>query len=60
MALVKEAEGDVIGVVTMSDLLDAVFEDLFATNSFRPETKESNFTYPYKNQKPRKHARNKG
>ena len=59
MALVKEAEGDVIGVVTMSDLLEVVFEDLFATESFRTANKDTNIVYPYKNQKPVKHTRNK-
>ncbi len=58
MALVKESEGDVIGVVTMSDLLDAVFEDLFAADSFRPASKDTKLDYPYKNRKTGKNTRN--
>ncbi len=47
MAVVKDALGEVIGVVTMSDLLDAVFEDLFAGEIFRPETKDPGYGYHY-------------
>jgi putative hemolysin len=45
MAVVKDNQDEVIGVVTMSDLLDAVFEDLFSTDSFRQDSRESNYGY---------------
>jgi CBS domain containing-hemolysin-like protein len=39
MAIVRGANGDILGVVTMSDLLEALFEDLFSEDSqFTPTT----------------------
>ncbi len=47
MAVVKDAQDGVLGVVTMSDILDAVFEDLFTSETFRGDTKDSNYGYRY-------------
>ena len=47
MAVVKESEGRIIGVVTMNDILEAVFEDLFSGDSFRQKSKDSSYSYHY-------------
>jgi CBS domain containing-hemolysin-like protein len=38
MAIVKNTIGEVIGVVTMSDVLDALFEDFYAEEHEAPQT----------------------
>jgi CBS domain containing-hemolysin-like protein len=45
MAVVKDPVGEVMGVVTMSDILDAVFEDLFSDERFPSENKKSENDY---------------
>jgi CBS domain containing-hemolysin-like protein len=45
MAVVKDPAGEVMGVVTMSDILDAVFEDLFSDERFPSENKKSENDY---------------
>jgi putative hemolysin len=43
MAIVKTAHGEVTGVVTMNDILDTLFEELFSEEE-NPETDRAQFS----------------
>ncbi len=54
MAVVKDGDDEVTGVVTMSDLLDAVFEDLFSNDGLRQDSRDSSYGYRYLAREPKK------